>query len=71
MDPMKLMKLKSAADGFKKRHSKFVSFIHAMNRKGLPEGSIIEVRVKQPDGKEYVSNLKVTREDAAFLSNFQ
>lgn len=71
MNPMTLMKLKSAIDSFEKRHSKFVKFLQAMKQTGFPEGSVLEVSVKMPDGKEYVSNIKITAEDTAFFSNIQ
>lgn len=69
IDPIKLMKLKSAIGGFQSRHSKFVNFIHAMSSQCMNEGTIIEVNVTTPDGKRYVSNMKVSAEDVEFLSN--
>ena len=69
IDPIKLMKLKSSISSFQSRHSKFVNFIHAVSSNGVKEGTIIEINVITPEGKKYVSNMKVAPEDVEFLSN--
>lgn len=69
IDPIKLLQMKKAIGAFQKRHYRFVNFIHDMSSKGVQEGSIIEINVTTPDGKKYVSNMKVTSEDVEFLSN--
>ena len=63
MDPMQALRYKSMLDKFQSRHVKFLNFIHDMSRKGLPQGSVVEIQVKTPDGNEYVSNFKVQPED--------
>ena len=69
IDPIKLMKLKNSINAFQARHSKFVNFIHTMSGQCMKEGTVIEVNVTTPDGKRYVSNMKVSTEDVEFLSN--
>lgn len=70
-NPAKLMKFRNDWNGFQERHPKFVKFIIAVVQNGVPEGSIIEVKVKTPDGKEMESNMRLTQEDIEFVKGFQ
>lgn len=67
MDPIKLLKYKGMLEEFQSRHGKFFNFIHDMNKRGLSQGSVVEIQVRTPDGKEYVSNFKVLPEDEELL----
>ena len=69
IDPIKLLQMKKAIGAFQSRHYRFVNFIHDMSSRGVQEGSIIEINVTTPDGKNYVSNMKVAKEDVDFLSS--
>ncbi len=64
MNPFQLLRLKSALSGFKTAHPKFFSFLRTVTERGLPEGSVVEVRITLPDGKDFVTNLKTTASDA-------
>ncbi len=63
MNPLDIMKFKSLWDNFTTRHPKFPMFLNAVLQTGVSEGTVFEIQVKNPDGKEYASNLKITRED--------
>lgn len=63
MNPLQLMKFKKMWDGFASRHPKFPLFLNAVVQHGVTEGTIIEMQIKRPDGKEFASNLKITQED--------
>lgn len=63
MNPLDIMKFKSLWDNFTTRHPKFPMFLNAVLQTGVSEGTIFEIQVKNPDGKEYASNLKITKED--------
>lgn len=63
MNPLDIMKFKSLWDDFTSRHPKFPLFMNAILQNGVKEGTIFEIQVKDPDGKEYASNLKITKED--------
>ena len=63
MNPTDIFKLKGMWDGFTSRHPKFPLFLNAVAQNGITEGTIIEVQIKRPDGKEFASNLKLSRED--------
>lgn len=63
MNPMQLMQFKKMWDGFASRHPKFPMFLTAVAQNGIVEGTVIEVQIKRPDGKEFASNLKISKED--------
>lgn len=63
INPMKLMKMKSAWDTFNRNHPKFAPFLSAVSRNAIEEGSIIEVKVITKQGETYNTNIKVTQSD--------
>jgi len=63
MNPMQLMQFKKYWDEFTSRHPKFPLFLNAVSTYGIEEGTIIEVQIKRPDGKEFATNLKIAKED--------
>ena len=63
MNPMEMMKLAGRLGIFKQQHPKFGKFLKAVAAKGLTEGSVMEVKFKDTDGKDYVANIKMTPED--------
>lgn len=63
MNPMDIMKFKSLWDSFTSRHPKFPMFMNAVMQNGVKEGTVFEITVKDPDGKEIASNLKIAKED--------
>lgn len=71
VNPAKLLKFRNEWTNFQGRHPKFVSFLIAVVQCGLPEGSIIEIKVTTPEGKEMESNLRLTQEDIDFVKGFQ
>jgi len=66
-NPAKLLQFKSEYNKFEGRHPKFVQFFGAILKSGISEGSVIEIKVTYPDGKELESNMKVSAEDVEFL----
>lgn len=63
MNPLDILKFKSLWDDFTSRHPKFPMFMNAVLHNGVKEGTVFEIQVKDPDGKEFASNLKITKED--------
>ena len=63
LNPAKLLRLKNAWSGFSQRHPKFVKFLETAGNDYLREGTIIDVTIKDPQGKEIHSNIRVTGED--------
>ena len=67
MNPLKLLQVKNMLSGFRTRHEKFVQFVDAFHRRGIEEGSVIELQIRTPDGQQYVTNFKVLPEDIETL----
>ena len=58
-----LMKIKGAWDTFTRNHPKFMPFMQAVGREAIGDGTIIEVKVISPEGKEFNTNMKLTQSD--------
>ena len=63
MDFTAIMKMKSAWDTVTNNHPKFMPFLQAVGREAIGDGTVIEVSVKSPDGKEYNTNMRLTQSD--------
>ena len=63
MDRMILTEIKKRFDMFNNDHPKVVPFLNMLKSKACREGTIVEIRVTDPDGQEYVSNVKLTAND--------
>lgn len=48
---------------FTSRHPKFPLFMEAVAQNGITEGTIVEIEIKRPDGKEFSTNMKISKED--------
>lgn len=62
-----IQKLKGCMDRFRVDHPKFPLFLNAISQEALMEGSVVEITVTTPQGKEYCSNLKLKQEDLEFI----
>ena len=58
-----LQKLKSGIDRFRANHPKFPLFLKAVSQDALKEGSVIEISVTTPEGKNYCSNVRQNADD--------
>ena len=69
MNPMLLLQLKPAWEQFKGNHPKLLNFVKATSRDNfIDEGSLIEISVTNSSGKTISSNVRVRKDDLAFLS---
>ena len=71
LNPMKLLQIKNAWDRFTASHPKFPLFLKAIQKQGITEGTILELKVTAPDGRELCSNLKLTPEDMELYRELQ
>ncbi len=71
MDFTAIMKFKGAWDTFNKNHPKFMPFMQAVGQEAIADGTIIEVKVTSPEGKEYNTNMKVTQRDLDLFAQFK
>lgn len=67
MDISSLMKAKQAWNSFKDNHPKFSPFLKTVWSHGIPEGSVIDISVKFPDGNSMKTNLAVKESDLELL----
>ena len=68
MDVALLMQLRKRFETFRKEHPKMIPFLKKVQKEAFSEGSVVEIKVTSPEGKEYVSNLKVTANDIESLN---
>ena len=70
MNPMEMMQFAKDWDNFKRNHPKVARFLSIEVGKGLPEGSILELKIMRPGEEEKVGNLRVLAEDESFVQRF-
>ena len=63
MNPMAIMQLAQRWSVFQADHPKFVPFVNAAKDVVAKEGSILELKVTDPDGKIVTTNIRVTAND--------
>lgn len=66
-----LQKFKSSMEQFRRSHPKFQPFINTVSKNALMEGTIIEIHVSTPEGKNYCSNIKLKKEDIELIHTLQ
>lgn len=63
MNPAIMMKMMQRMNIFRQQHPKFQAFLGSVTQGAIREGTIIEMKVTDPDGGEYISNIKLTKDD--------
>lgn len=58
-----ILKIKQAWDTFTSVHPKFPMFLNAVKKEGIKVGTVIEVSITSPEGKQMNTNIKVTESD--------
>ncbi len=66
-----IQKIQSGLNIFQQNHPKFPMFLRAVSQEALVEGSVIEITVTTPEGKEYCSNLKVKPSDLELVETLK
>lgn len=66
-----IQKIKSCIDRFRANHPKFPLFINAVSREALMEGTVIEITVTTPEGKNYCSNIKLKQDDMELVETLK
>ena len=68
VNPMMLIKMKERMELFRKQHPKAMSFFQQVGLNSIETDSVVEVKVTRPDGKVFVTNIRVTPDDMETLS---
>ncbi len=63
VNPMDMFKVKGIWDRFCAAHPKLVPFFKTVHANAIGEGTIIDIKVTDPNGKTYHYNLKLTADD--------
>ncbi|MCR5619576.1 MAG: hypothetical protein K6F65_05695 [Lachnospiraceae bacterium] len=71
MNPIAMMQAAGRIKIFQEQHPKAIAFIQSISNGDLREGSVIELKVTTPEGKESVSNIRLTREDIETFNLFK
>ncbi|MBU5474867.1 hypothetical protein KQI83_15460 [Roseburia sp. MSJ-14] len=71
MNPAQLFQFMNAWKKFTSNHPKSPKFLRAITNDGITEGTIIEINVTTPEGKNYCSNLKITSSDLELLQQIK
>lgn len=71
MNPMKLLQYKNDCEQFLGRHPKLPRFFEAVSEEALEAGTVIEVNVTTEEGKNYVSNIRLSELDIELIRNLR
>ena len=63
MDKMIMNEARNRINMFNNEHPKVLPFLDMLKKNAVEEGTVVEMRVTTPDGKEYVSNIRLTKTD--------
>ena len=68
INPITVMKVISEKGQFIQNHPTFYSFLVESFGKGTPEGTIIEIKVKKPDGVEVSEHVGIQESDVPLFN---
>lgn len=60
---MEMMKVATRMKKFQEQHPKAIAFLQFVGQNAIKEDSVIAVKVTDPEGKEYESNIRITADD--------
>lgn len=63
-----LMKIMSAKNKFDANHPKLKNYFAAVKNKGIEEGTVIQIKITNPNDEPMVANIKVKADDMELLS---
>lgn len=66
-----IQKLKGGMDRFRVNHPKFPLFLNAVSQDALVEGTVVEINVTTPEGRNYCSNLRLKQEDLELIESLK
>ena len=66
-----LLKYKNAWERFTVNHPKFPMFLNAIKRDGIREGSVIEIKITDPEGKVTETNICVKADDLELFNSLR
>ena len=67
VNPLKLTKLKKMGERFNEEHPKVLPYLRAVSSGYMEEGSLLELNVTAPDGRNLKCNIRLTAEDVELM----
>lgn len=67
MNPAELFRLKAEMNTFQQEHPKFTSFLQYSAEHCIKNGNVVEMTIRQAEGKEIRSNLRLSDRDVETL----
>ena len=71
MNPAEFLRLKSDLKTFETDHPKFPAFVRYCADRGLREGTVVEIQLRQPDGTATKANLRLNEHDVQTLKRLR
>ncbi len=68
MNPADLFKIKGAAEKFNANHPKLLPFFNAAAPMAKTPGSVIEIKITDPNGESIETNLRVQESDIELIN---
>ncbi len=68
MGPLDMIKISKMREQFCENHPKFVAFLSYVSRRGMKEGTVLEVKVMFPDEEPVTTNIRVTASDIELIN---
>ncbi|MDO4804182.1 MAG: hypothetical protein Q4A32_05120 [Lachnospiraceae bacterium] len=68
INPMALLKLKGLREQFKSSHPKLAPFMNRVYPDAIAEGTVVDIKVTDPNGNSYHYNMRITAEDMAAIN---
>lgn len=68
LNPVALFKIKGVKDMFLASHPNFPTFLRAVRKHGLREGSVLTVRVAPPGGETLETTLTLTAQEVQSIA---
>ncbi len=67
VNPLEMMKMGERLRLFSQQHPRFGAFLKDVSEHAIAPGTIVEMKVTGPDGREYITNLRLTEDDMETL----
>lgn len=63
VNPVTIMKFAERLKTFDREHPKVVPFLKTAGANAVQEGSVVEMKITSPEGREFVTNIRLTADD--------
>ncbi len=63
INPMQLLKMRERMNLFNQAHPRVQPFLAAVGAEAIREGAVLEMKVTSPEGKEYITNIRLNADD--------